>query len=133
MMKQLLILGLVLVLLGCGKQFDDPNIKDQYYVYLEDDETGQPVSDQVLFTQYRNGTATCGFAVLNTQDGCGDVVNVQTQQCHEDACYKMVEEVFYLQLDALKAQIEAEKAAAEAAPADGATDAAPTPPAEVTP
>ena len=98
----------MLVLAACGK-YDDPNIKDQYYVYLEDDETGQAVSDQVLFTQYRNGTATCGFALLNADDGCGNAVDDKTQQCHEDACYKMVETVFYAQLDALKTQLEAEK------------------------
>jgi len=37
------------VLTACGRQdFDDPNVKDQYWIYLEDEQTGQIVSDQVL-------------------------------------------------------------------------------------
>lgn len=109
-MKQLILCGMVamLVLVACGR-YDDPNIKDQYYIYLEDDESGQAVSDQVLFTQYKNGTAVCGFALLNEEDDCGSAVDEKTQRCHEDVCYKMVETVFYARLDALKAQLEAER------------------------
>ena len=101
----------LLTLAACGK-FDDPNVKDQYYVYLEDEETKQPVSDQVLFTMYRNGTATCGFAVLNEIDDCPEGVSKAAQQCHEDACYRMVEEVFQLQLQSLQEAIQAETTAA---------------------
>ena len=113
-MKKLVILCCVLLLLAaCGK-FDDANMKDQYYVYLEDQQTGQPVSDQVLFTQFYNGTAMCGFKQLNPDDGCGQGSDDTTQKCHEDVCYKMVEAVFNTQMDALKAQIAADAAAANA-------------------
>lgn len=96
---------LLLLIAACGK-FDDPNIKDAYYLYLEDPETKQPISDQVLFTQYKNGTAMCGYAALNEADNCGSATDKQTIKCHENACYKMIEEAFKAQLEAYKAALE---------------------------
>lgn len=111
-MRNILICGILAMLLlaACGK-FDDPNIKDQYYVYLEDEQTGEPISDQVLYTFYKNGTAMCGYAPLNGKDECPEGKDDAALRCHEDACYKMVETAFKAQMDALKEAIAAQAAA----------------------
>jgi len=89
----------------------DPIIEDQYYIFLTDQDSGEVVSDQVLFTLYKNGTATCGYALLDELDNCGSAIDEKTQLCHENACYKMVEEGFNAQIAALKGALEAEAAA----------------------
>src|SRR3989344_3411402 len=95
----ILAVALLVILAGCGKkEFTDPNVDDQYYIYLEDEETQQIVSDQVLYTVYKNGTRLCGYAVVQG----------------EDECYKLLEEQFYLELDVLKQQLTDEEAQAQA-------------------
>ncbi len=90
--------ALLLLLAGCGKpKFDDPNVQDQYYIYLEDQETHQIVSDQVLFITYKNNTKLCGYAIVES----------------EDQCYKMLEDQFYTELGALKQTLEQEAAQAQ--------------------
>jgi hypothetical protein len=88
-----IVLIFLLVIVGCGKpKFDDPNINDQYYVFLEDTETDQVISDQVMLTKYKNGTMVCGFALVES----------------EEECYNMLEEVVYTELALLEEYLEHE-------------------------
>ena len=96
----ILAVALLVILAGCGKkEFTDPNVDDQYYIYLEDEETQQIVSDQVLYTVYKNGTRLCGYAVVQS----------------EEQCYQMLEEMFHAELEDLKQALTEEAVKAEAA------------------
>ena len=107
------IIGIMLIVMiaGCGKQqFDDPNTVKQHYIYLEDTQTGQIISDQVLYKEYNNGTAICGYALVKD----------------EDECYKMLEDSFYTELalvqEYLKYQIQRAESEQNQTLADGTID-----------
>lgn len=88
-----LFLFAMLFLTACGKQkWDDPNIEDQYWIYLEDEQTGQVISDQVFFTKFKNGTSICGYTYVRT----------------EEECYQILEAHLYEELERLKTALEVE-------------------------